>query len=139
MEKGVDEFIRLVTASHNAILNDATKRVANSLVTKSPRDTGEYLGHWSAEVNRQPGSRIGKLETKPATRKRLRDEFDFGDLEMGDTVFFANDDAAAGILEFGFSSQAPAGVMRITARRWRKFVRGAAIAQTKRIRKTVTG
>lgn len=137
MEKGVSEFMRLVNTAHDDILNDATKRVSNSLVRRSPVDTGEYLGEWDADVGALPADKENGLGKRASTRRRLQGEAEIGRLHMGDTVFFTNNDPVAERIEFGYSDKAPQGVMRITARQWRKLVRGAARAATNRIRKTI--
>lgn len=134
MEKGIAEFERLFNQETTTIFRDATKRVKNSLVRLSPVDEGDYvsewdvaIGHWPMDTEQLPDPK------KRATRARLQEPID--NLYMGDSIFFENDDEVAARLEFGYSDQAPQGVVRLTARKWPGFVRGAARAATNRIKK----
>lgn len=134
MQKGVAEFIRLVKLQHNEIMRDATQRVSNSLVRISPVDEGDYVADWDVNIGGWPSdSEQAPDSRKTRTRARLREIIK--PVQYGQSVFFENDDPAALALEFGYSKQAPQGVVRLTARRWRGFVRGAAKAATMRIRK----
>lgn len=134
MEKGIAEFARLAQEEHTNILRDASKRVKNSLVRLSPVDEGDYvaewdvaIGHWPTDTEQAPDPK------KRTTRARLQAPID--NLDFGENLFFENNDEVAARLEFGYSKQAPQGVVRLTARRWRSFVKGAARAATNRIRK----
>lgn len=134
MEKGIKEFIRLVEAEHDAIFRDATTRVKNSLVRLSPVAEGDYVADWDVAAGNWPTDTEQRSDpSKRATRARLQP--DLNDLRMGETVFFENNDPVATKLEFGYSKQAPQGVVRMTARRWRSFVSGAARAAMARAKK----
>lgn len=136
MEKGVKEFQRLFEAEAGAIMRDATTRVSNSLVRRTPVDEGEAVANWEAGVNRIPTDvdRVNDPK-KRATRARLRETV--AAVNYGDYVAFVNFDEVAARLEFGYSSQAPQGMVRLTARKWRGFVRGAGRAAQNRVRKQV--
>ena len=134
MEKGVAKFIRMFDDELDAITQDATKRVSNALVRFTPVDTGEAVADWDVAVNADPGNPEHGLDPgKRITRKRLRQELD--KVKFGDFIIFDNDDPVAVRLEFGYSKKAPQGMVRLTARKWRGFVRGAARAAQNRIRK----
>lgn len=119
------------------ILRDATKRVKNSIVRTSPIDEGEYLADWDVALHGWPADTEQAPDTKRTkTRKRLQDPIDR--MQMGDSIFFENNDPVGDRLEFGYSSQAPQGVVRISALKWTRFVRGAARAATNRIIKRLS-
>ena len=134
MEKGIAEFSRLFQAESDFIFQDATKRVSNSLVRLSPVAEGEFVSDWDAAIGHWPS------DTKPpddpkktVTRRRLQDAIE--DLKFGQTAFFENTDPVAVRIEYGYSKKAPQGVVRLTARRWRGFVRGAATAALNKVKK----
>ena len=136
MEKGIKEFIRLLEAEKDFIFQDSTKRVSNALVRISPVDEGEYVADWDVAVGHWPADLEHQNDPKKAkTRKRL--QIGFKDVEYGNSVFFENNDEVAARLEFGYSKQAPQGVVRLTARKWPGFVRGAARAAQNKIRKKI--
>lgn len=134
MEKGIAEFARLFKAENDFIMNEATKRVSNSLVRLSPVKEGEFVAEWDAAIGHWPSDTEQPDDPKKSkTRARLQAEIK--PATFGDAVFFENDDPVAVRLEFGYSKQAPQGVVRMTARRWRGFVKGAATAALKRVSK----
>lgn len=137
MEKGIAEFIRLLKAENDAIMKDATGRVSNALVRFTPVDTGEAVADWDVRVNGDPGDPKHQPDpSRRVTRQRLQEEI--AKVQYGDYVIFDNDDPVAVRLEFGYSKKAPQGMVRLTARKWRGFVRGAARAAQNRIRKSLT-
>jgi len=136
MDKGIAEFIRLFENESHEIFREATRRVSNSLVRLSPVDEGEFVANWELAKNRNPDDPERADDPKKRlTRKRLRDLISSG--QYGDTFIFTNRDPVGPRLEFGYSSQAPQGITRLTSRRWRRFVRGAARAAQARVGKKV--
>lgn len=134
MEKGVAEFLRLFKEENNFIMRDATTRVSNSLVRLSPVDEGEYVAEWDVNIGSWPSDTEQQPDPrKTKTRQRLKDVISA--VEYGKAVFFENDDPVAVKLEYGYSAQAPQGVVRLTARRWRSFVKGAARAAINKVKK----
>lgn len=138
MEKGIAEFARLFKAENDEIMRDATTRVSNSIVRLSPVDEGDYVADWDTKIGGWPAdSEQPPDKKKTKTRARLRDIIK--DVKYGVAVFFENDDPVAVRLEFGYSDQAPQGVVRLTVRKWRGFVRGAGRAAQNRIKKKLVG
>lgn len=134
MQKGVAEFRKLFQAESDEILRDATTRVSNSLVRLSPVDEGEYVADWDVKIGGWPAdSEQAPDPKKRTTRARLADIIK--SVKYGVAVFFENDDPVASRLEYGYSKQAPQGVVRLTVRRWRGFVRGAGKAAQNRVKK----
>lgn len=136
MDKDIEKFIRLYKEENDAILVNATTRVSNSIVKLSPVAEGEFVADWDVEIGGWPSD--GDPPPDPAkrrTRARLREII--SEAKMGDAIFFENDDSAAIPLEFGYSKQAPQGVVRLTVRKWRSFVRGAAQAARNKVAKTL--
>lgn len=133
-EDGISDFFQETQNEHTAILREATKRVKNSIVRRAPIAEGDYLAEWDASLHTWPSDTKQPPDTKRrVTRKRLQAPIDR--MKMGDSYFLENTDPVAERLEFGYSDQAPQGVVRITAIKWGGFVRGAARAATNRIRK----
>lgn len=134
MEKGVAEFFRLFKLENDQIFRDATQRVSNAIVRFSPVDEGEYVADWDVKVGGWPSDTDPPPD--PGRRKtRARLKAIIAEAKYGDAVFFENNDGAAIPLEYGYSKQAPQGVVRLTVRKWRGFVRGAARAAQNRIKK----
>jgi len=136
MEKGIREFQRLFTMELDNIMRDATTRVSNSLVRLSPVDEGDYVAEWDAAINQWPRDTAQPPDPKKrTTRARLKDVI--SGVSYGESVFFENTDPVGGRLEYGYSQQAPQGVVRLTTRKWRGFVRGAGKAAQSRVKKKI--
>lgn len=136
MDKGIEVFLREFEKESDNILRDATKRVKNSIVRLTPVDEGEAVAEWDDGLNKS--AQDIKREPDPKKRKtraRLQEKID--DMEMGDTYFLENHDPVAVRLDRGYSKKAPQGMTRLTARKWRGFVRGAGIAAQRRATKRV--
>lgn len=134
MQKEIGEWTRLVSEQHDFILTNATQRVASNLANLSPVNEGEYVADWDVAVGNYPADTEQAPDLKKnKTKRRLRQGVD--NLKMGDVVFFENNDPVSIRLEYGYSKQAPQGVVRLTVRQWRKFVQGAARAAERKIRK----
>lgn len=134
MEKGVADFIRLFKAENDFIFQDATQRVSNSIVRLSPVSEGEFVADWDVQVGGYPSDTQQPDDpSKRKTRARLREIIKTA--KFGDFVVFENNDPVAVRLEFGYSKQAPQGVVRLTTRKWRSFVKGAARAALNRVKK----
>ena len=134
MERGVREFMRRFEEEAGLIFADATQRTANSVARLAPIAEGEYLADWDIGVNAEPP------ETNPPgdpkrSQTRARFKGALGRLKFGDRAIFNNDDPVANRLEFGYSKQAPQGVVRLTTRQWNRFIKGAARAAQNRFKK----
>lgn len=109
----------------------------NSIVRLTPVDEGEAVAEWDDGLNKSAVD--VKREPDPSRRKtRARLQAKIDDMKMGDTYFLENHHPVAVRLDRGYSKKAPQGMTRITARKWRSFVRGAAIAaQRKAIKRVI--
>lgn len=93
------------------------------VVERTPVDTGRAKGNWFAQVN---GYSSATDETAGAN--------DSGYLQvisgfaMGDFITLTNNLPYAMRLEYGWSDQAPGGMVRLTAQRWQPIV-DAAVAE----------
>lgn len=134
MERGIKEFQKLFDAEKDFIMKDVTKRVSNALVRFSPVLEGEFVSEWDAAIGSWPADTDQPDDPKKTkTRKRLQASFQ--NVVYGQAVFFENTDPVAGKLEFGYSKKAPQGVVRLTVRKFRGFVRGAGKAAFNKARK----
>lgn len=132
----IDDFIARFKKEGDFIFADATARVANSLARKSPVDTGAYLTDWDFAKNTFPAKMtISPDKSRTHARRKMKEEI--AGLKMGDWGAFQNDEPYSIRLEYGYSKQAPQGVVRATVRRWRTYVRGAGKAAVNRVLKDI--
>jgi hypothetical protein len=93
-----------------AILLDLTRLI----IKASPVDTGRFRGNWQASFGSPKG---GKLQRKDkskdgANTADLADKV-IANIEMGQTFYLTNNLPYARRLEYGYSKQAPNGMLRI--------------------------
>jgi hypothetical protein len=93
-----------------AILLDLTRLI----IKASPVDTGRFRGNWQASFGSPKG---GKLQRKDkskdgANTADLADKV-IANIEMGQTFYLTNNLPYARRLEYGYSKQAPSGMLRI--------------------------
>ena len=92
------------------ILFDLTRLI----IKASPVDTGRFRGNWQASFGSPKG---GKLQRKDkskdgANTADLADKV-IANIEMGQTFYLTNNLPYARRLEYGYSKQAPSGMLRI--------------------------
>jgi len=92
------------------ILLDLTRLI----IKASPVDTGRFRGNWQASFGSPKG---GKLQRKDkskdgANTADLADKV-IANIEMGQTFYLTNNLPYARRLEYGYSKQAPSGMLRI--------------------------
>lgn len=134
MQRGIAEFQKQFDAQKDFILREATKRVSNSIVRLNPVDEGESVADWDVAIGRFPTDIEQPNDPKKTkTRRRLQEVFN--NVRFGQVIFFENNDPVINRLEFGYSKQAPQGIVRLTARRWRSFVKGAGRAAFNKAKK----
>ena len=130
-DRDLKDFGRKFRAENDFIMFEATRRLFNAVIRRSPVAEGEFVSEFDIGVNKVP--RDVKREhlgprAKTAARKRFAQEL--AKVDFGDFVILDNHDPAATGIEFGQLSprKAPQGVIRVSAKSWRRFVRGAAAA-----------
>lgn len=106
--------------AHRKIALEAFKEV----ILMSPVDTGRFRGNWQCA--------IGPHITYLPPNEDARDPSGAGAigavsamvsaLEGGDSIWLVNNLPYAGRLEYGWSDQAPGGMVRLTAQRWQPIV-----------------
>lgn len=86
-------------------------QVAEKVITRTPVDTGRARGNWNASIDRYDESTSDSRTAQQAqadTRQRA------SQLQLGDTFTLVNGLPYIRRLEYGYSKQAPRGIVRIT-------------------------
>lgn len=96
----------------------AFKQVAlaasDKVTERTPVDTGKAKGSWMGGINSPARNSPGYLAV-------------IGRLKLGDTFFLTNNQPYIRRLEYGWSMQAPAGMVRITVAEFQNIVKRIAI------------
>ena len=100
-------------------------QIGNELIRRSPVDTGRFRGNWQIGLNniehntssspdKDGGTATARLSARLASWK------------AGETINITNSLPYARRLEYGWSQQAPQGMVRLTVVDFQNYVRGAA-------------
>lgn len=97
----------------------------SEVVLMSPVDTGRFRGNWQVRIGSVPMGTVvmndptGTLVISQITATALK-------LENNQTIYLINNLPYARRLEYGWSKQAPGGMVRLTVQRWKTIVEKVA-------------
>lgn len=115
------ELIEKAKAAPEQVVRKVGLDIAESLVDKSPVDTGRFKANWNCAFGR-----IDPLTTpstdKGGERTKNRIRIQLNGWQGGDTIFLTNSLPYAIPLEYGHSKQAPLGMVRLTATQFQTFI-----------------
>jgi hypothetical protein len=125
-------FPELAKACHKSLELTIQKScifMFNRVIAMSPVDTGRFRGNWNTS--------IGAIDENISDRTDKTGMLAMSDIKsnvlkmkLGESVFFANALPYAMPLEYGWSQQAPGGMVRITVAEFHDTVE-KAISETK--------
>jgi len=122
----IDRFVNKVHRRMEITHKGALRRVAQSIISMSPVDTGHFKANWQFSVGSPPQG-VLPLEDPSGSRTlgRVVGEIE-STAKVGVHAYIRNNVPYAMRLEYGYSAQAPQGMVRVTMLRWRSFVAQAA-------------
>jgi len=121
----VAEFAKLVKAREDAVLRWVAEDILIGVVRLSPVDTGLFRGNWQIGINSMPSGTVATVD-KGGGSTIAAGESELKRAKAGDAVHIVNNLPYAQRLEYGWSQQAPNGMMRITVARFEAMVAKAA-------------
>lgn len=108
------------------VARDVAFQLAESVILKTPVDTGQARGNWEPGINTIPlETFLNRLSPSGAESVNRAKQIIAG-LKIGDEFSIANSLNYIQLLEDGSSKQAPSGMMRITAALFPRMVERAA-------------
>lgn len=116
-------------------LNVAFQKISldafTNVILMSPVDTGRFRGNWQVGIGSIPASDVDKLYVDPSGAAILSDiQQAVLDMKFGDTIYLVNNLPYARRLEYGWSQQAPNGMVRVTVAQFQPIV-NAVVAEVK--------
>lgn len=90
--------------------------LASRIIKESPVDTGRFRGNWQASLNTPKQGKLQRLDKSGAGPINDMSSVVMG-LNMGQTFYLTNNLPYARRLEYGYSKQAPSGMLRINVMR----------------------
>jgi hypothetical protein len=123
----ISEFVKTVKAREDLVVRKLGLDILSSVVRMSPVLSGRLRGNWQVGLNAPVTGQLARLDksgevTISAGRSVLNGA------KAGGIVFLSNNVPYAQRIEFGWSKQAPAGIVRITVARFQSMLDKAVAA-----------
>lgn len=144
----IRKFVEKSELNMDQTLRKTLIAVGDRLLEKTPVDTGRLSGNWQFGVDEIPGTIVEVTgasgdgqAVKEAAAEQLRSTINSYDLKLGSVFYLINNLPYAPVVEYGlypnppkggagktsggYSTQAPEGMVRVTAVEFQDFVRDA--------------
>lgn len=131
----ISRFVALANARVDIVIRKVSLDIFRRVILKSPVDTGRFKGNWQAAIGNVPQGVLELEDKSPngtagtATMSRL--DASIAGVKGGDVIYFVNNLPYAERLEYGWSKQAPNGVLIASILEWDAVV-NKATAETAR-------
>jgi hypothetical protein len=130
----LEAFARVGKERMDTVFRKVVIDIAKSVITESPVDTGRFRGNWMlgvGDMNSAVDWDIRDL-TGDGTIQRIMAQVG-AEVSAGKIAYITNSLPYAIPLEYGHSSQAPQGMVRLTVAAWEDFL-GDAISTTRNLK-----
>lgn len=126
----IAEFVKKAGARADLVARKVGIEVFSSVVRKTPVDSGRARANWVASVGAPSVEITGALDaghygSEPSGASAAKAQAVLNDFTIGPAIFITNSLPYIERLENGYSDQAPAGMVAITAIEYQKFVADA--------------
>lgn len=117
IEKWTEETQKRVTLAVRKIALDVFERI----ILKSPVDTGRFRGNWQVQIGSIPTGTL-EIDDKSGQVTLAKAQAEVLGVKAGDTIYLINNLPYARRLEYGWSNQAPEGMVRTTVTEYQPIV-----------------
>lgn len=117
IEKWTEETQKRVTLAVRKIALDVFERI----ILKSPVDTGRFRGNWQVQIGSIPAGTL-EINDKSGQVTLAKAQAEVLGVKAGDTIYLINNLPYARRLEYGWSNQAPEGMVRTTVAEYQPIV-----------------
>ncbi|MDP3835030.1 MAG: HK97 gp10 family phage protein [Hydrogenophaga sp.] len=121
----VSKFVQKAGRDTDIVIRKVGGDVLRSIVEKSPVDTGRFRANWVVSYGPTTQTVLGLDRSGIETINRGLQLIQVFNPEDGE-LWISNNLPYARRLEYGYSGQAPAGMVRITVLEFQRFVDAAA-------------
>jgi hypothetical protein len=123
----LDAFVKKAKADADTVVRQSTLSVLSSVVKRSPVDTGRFRGNWQTTIDSPASGTVGQ-DDKSGSLAIGAGLAALAGVKAGETTWIVNNLPYAQRLENGYSTQAPAGMVKLTVNEFNKYV-AEAVAQ----------
>lgn len=124
-ERSIDNFIKKAKKNPELVVRQVTIKLYSQIIMASPVDTGRFRMNWQATYG-TPATGI-LIGDDPSGSRAINRATDFVmNSTKWDEFRFTNNLPYAEPLEYGYSQQAPRGMVRVTVTRFQRLLDEAA-------------
>lgn len=131
----IAKYVKNVELGMDDVIIEFAEGVSQELIKLSPVDTGRFRSNWQITAN-EPANTSLLSTDRVGTLTQARNKLEIRNIMLGGgavrSIYFSNMLIYANALEYGYSKQAPQGVVGITAARLSFIMNDAIRAIRKR-------
>lgn len=120
----IREFVETVRAREDEVIRKLALDILSSVVRMSPVLTGRFRGNWQVGLNAPVTGQLQRLDKSGAVAIASGSTM-IAKARAGGVIYLSNNLPYARRLEYGWSKQAPAGMVRITLARFQTMLNSA--------------
>lgn len=107
------------------IIREASGELFSDIILNTPVDTGALRGAWIASLNTPDSRDVGTLD-KNGANTAIKALYSISNFKVGDTLYLTNNKPYAEFIEYGYSAQAPTGMVRVNIIRFNSILESVA-------------
>lgn len=124
-ERSIENFIKKAKKNPELVVRQVTIKLYSQIIMASPVDTGRFRMNWQVS-NKTPATGILIADDPSGRRATGRMTAYVTTSPEWEDFCFTNNLPYADRLEFGYSQQAPQGMVRVTVTRFQRLIDEAA-------------
>lgn len=125
-ELDIQKFVKAAQGNIDLVVRKVAFDLFAQIVIMSPVDTGRFKGNWLVSINAIPSGVDQNKVDKSGSGTLSTIQSTVGQMKAGDVISLVNNLPYATRLEYGWSKQAPAGMVRLTIANFNSVVNKAA-------------
>lgn len=132
-ELQIQKFVDKAKGNADLVVRKIALDMFKRVIIKSPVDTGRFKSNWQVAINAIPGGTLGASGKDKAGNATYDSDGSLARVsaialtsKAGDVIWLVNNVSYANRLEYGWSEQAPKGMVRLSIQEFNSVVSKAA-------------
>jgi hypothetical protein len=121
----IQRFVAKAKGNIDLVVRKVSLDLFRRVIMKSPVDTGRFRGNWQVSIGSIPAGTLA-VNDKTGTATMAKVTAETLGLRAGQVIYLVNNLPYSRRLEYGYSKQAPAGMVRLSAAEYGAVVSKAA-------------
>lgn len=120
----ISKFVEKAKGRVDLVVQKVTLDVFSDVIMMSPVDTGRFRGNWIADIGGYQ-TNVVNIFDKSGNESISKVNAIVGKAKSGGVVYLVNNLPYAQRLEYGYSKQAPAGMVRTSIANYQNYINNA--------------